>query len=579
MTVSDHVATAAPDFDKPQLDDYIATLNRKKTEWARLPIRQKHDLLRDCLKRLNKQAQAFVDASVRGKRLLPQSPWVGEEWVSGPWAIATALRELMGTLDTLDNGQTPRFKGVRTRLNGQTVVEVFPNNPIMGMLLNGVEAEVWMQPGVQPHNLPQQVGTFYQQTNPEGAVALVLGAGNINSIPAMDALHKLINEGEVVLIKLNPVNDYLEPLMNAIFQPLIERGYLYVTSGGAEVGKYLTTHDGIDTVHITGSARTHDLIVFGPGEEGARRKAENDPLLKKPMTSELGGVGPVIVVPGEWEDEDYRFQAERIVTMKFHNSGFNCVAAQVLILPETWAGSARLLDEIRQVIRELPPRVAYYPGADARQNAVMEAHPDAETFHNDVPRTLVTDLDPDDDAETCFRDEFFAPVLAQTQLPGDDPASFLQNAVAFANDTLDGTLGANVIIHPQTLKAIASEFDQALEDLNYGSIAVNGWNALAYLICQCPWGAARGHTLNDVQSGIGTVHNTYLLDNTQKSIVYAPFYPAPRSVAKGELTLLPKPSWFVTHGKSDKIGRAFAYYTITQNPIHLATIFANALRG
>ena len=56
------------------------------------------------------------------------------------------------------------------------------------------------------------------------------------------------------------------------------------------------------------------------------------------MTSELGGVGPTIVVPGPWTDADIEFQAEHILTMKLHNAGSNCVAAQVLVLPREWAG-------------------------------------------------------------------------------------------------------------------------------------------------------------------------------------------------------------------------------------------------
>ena len=53
------------------------------------------------------------------------------------------------------------------------------------------------------------MAAFYRERGPHGGVALVLGAGNVNSIPPLDALYRLIARGQVVLLKMNPVNDYL----------------------------------------------------------------------------------------------------------------------------------------------------------------------------------------------------------------------------------------------------------------------------------------------------------------------------------------------------------------------------------
>ncbi len=39
----------------------------------------------------------------------------------------------------------------------------------------------------------------------------MLGAGNVASIPPMDALYKMFVDGNVCLVKLNPVNEYLGP--------------------------------------------------------------------------------------------------------------------------------------------------------------------------------------------------------------------------------------------------------------------------------------------------------------------------------------------------------------------------------
>lgn len=42
-----------------------------------------------------------------------------------------------------------------------------------------------------------------------GGVSLVLGAGNQASVVSSDILFKLLHEDEVVIVKTNPVNEYI----------------------------------------------------------------------------------------------------------------------------------------------------------------------------------------------------------------------------------------------------------------------------------------------------------------------------------------------------------------------------------
>ena len=111
-----------------------------------------------------------------------------------------------------------------------------------------------------------------------------------------------------------------------------------------EEGTYLTRHSLVDRIHVTGATSTHDAIVFGTGPDAAARKAADDPVIDTPVTSELGGVGPTIVVGGEWSAADLRYQAEHIISQKLHNHGFNCVACQILVLPESWNQADDLLE-------------------------------------------------------------------------------------------------------------------------------------------------------------------------------------------------------------------------------------------
>src|SRR5262249_55149745 len=151
----------------------------------------------------------------------------------------------------------------------------------------GTTAEIWIEKGK-----PASQGRIYRepQRGP-GKVALVLGAGNVSSIPPMDLLYKLFVENEVVVLKMNPVNAHVGPKLERAFKPLIEDGFLAIVYGGAPVGAHLAEHPQIDTLHVTGSDRTYDAIVWGadPAEQ-KRRKAANDPVNRRPFTAELGCV-------------------------------------------------------------------------------------------------------------------------------------------------------------------------------------------------------------------------------------------------------------------------------------------------
>ncbi len=407
----------------------------------------------------------------------------------------------------------------------------------------------------------------------------MLGAGNVNSIPPLDALYRLIARGQVVLLKMSPVNAYLAGILEEVFEPFVAAGFLRVVGGGAEVGDYLVRHDGIDEVHITGSAATHDAIVWGIGEQAAARRRSGEPLLGKPITSELGGVCPVIVVPGPWSETDLRYQAEHVAAMKLHNGGCNCVAAQVLVLPREWPLRCAFLDEVRRLMRELPPRAAFYPGAADRQRGVAAAHPDAELFTGEVPRTLITGLDAEAAAEHCFSSEAFGEVLAEVELPGNDVPSFLDNATAFCNRHLAGTLGASLVVHPATMREAGPALDRAIAALEYGAVGVNVWAAIAFMLAQATWGAYPGHTLEDIGSGIGVVRNSFLFDRPQKTVVRGPFYPFPRSWMHGDPSMLPKPPWFVTNRTAHVTARRVAAFAADPGWRHVPGIFASALRG
>src|SRR5205085_291310 len=90
-------------------------------------------------------------------------------------------------------------------------------------------------------------------------------------------------------------------------------------------------------VHITGSDRTHDFMVWGPpGPEREARKKRNDPVLKKTITSELGNISPVIVVPGPYSEAELGYQGANVAGMVINNASFNCNSAKLLVTQKSW---------------------------------------------------------------------------------------------------------------------------------------------------------------------------------------------------------------------------------------------------
>ena len=204
------------------------------------------------------------------------------------------------------------------------------------LLLSGIRAEVWMQKSVNENNFNEHIAQVYKSKTQNGSISLVLGAGNVASIPPLDVLDRLFAHLSVSILKMHPVNVYLKDIFETIFEDFISSGYVQIVSGGADVGKYLCNHEVIDHIHITGGAKTYDSIVFGADEEGNERKKRGEKQITKSSTAELGCVTPIIVVPGHWSKADIKYQAENIATQKLHNASFNCIAGQVLVFPESW---------------------------------------------------------------------------------------------------------------------------------------------------------------------------------------------------------------------------------------------------
>lgn len=531
----------------------------------RVTIDDRVRLCRQCLEGVVAVANDWAVRAADSKGCSGNPQVLAEDILSGPTVVARQLQMMIQTLTSIAAGNTPRLPGKARRLaNGQLAVPVFPTSGYFDSLtFFGLRGCVRLQQGENERH-----GPLLERVR-EGVLAgtsAVLGAGNVSSIPATDTLNRIMFEGRRVVLKMNPVNEYLAPLFQRAFAPLTQANLLRIITGGADVGKQLIHHEDVDDVHVTGSTATHDAIVWGsdPAEQVSRKLA-NDPLLQKPVTSELGNVTPWIMVPGKYSAKQLRSQAQHVAASITNNASFNCLATKAIITWNKWEQREEFLKLVQHFLDQTPLRPAYYPGAADRYRRFSgsEVAPDDR---NCLPWTLLANQHYEERPD-LFREESFVCVCAETTLTAPTPAMFLENATDFVNDQMTGTLCASVTMPTGFRRPHAFVVERSLERLRYGSVCVNQWSGLAYGLISPPWGAYPGATLQNIESGIGSVHNTYLLDRVEKTVL------------EGPLINFPKPIWFPAHGNSVKVATHLLNLYHRPSVLRLPALFAAALRG
>lgn len=557
------------------MDRAVGELRANAREFARLSPARKRELLLELVGPLQAVAEGWVEAGCRAKGIAHDTATGGEEWLAGPSATMRNVRLLAESLASIAaTGKPPFGRGAHTRGDGRVEVAVMPTSGLEGVMFSGFSGRVLLQPGVDEKTGRERQASFYAKQDPEGGVSLILGAGNVSSIPPMDALYKMFVDGNVCLIKMNPVNEWVGPFLEKALAPLVDKGYLRIVYGGGEEGAYLCQHAGIDDIHITGSDKTHDLIVWGPpGAERDRRIAANDPLLKKTITSELGNVSPVAIVPANYSQAELWFQARNVATMVVNNGSFNCNAGKILILSKGWAQREEFMRLVAKALASVPPRKAYYPGARQRYEDLLAGRDRVEKFGTpdaeSLAWALIRDVDSSKKDERLFYVEPFCGLLSETTLAPSDPVAFLEETTRFCNDRLWGTLNATLIVHPTLEKdaGFAAALDKAILALRYGTVAINHWPAIGYGFVSTPWGGHPSATLKDIQSGVGWVHNTYMLEEIEKCIV------------RGPLVAAPKPAWFFDNERTHLLGRKMVGFEASPSVLKVPGIAITALQG
>ncbi len=512
------------------------------TESTAIVLAQRIGWLRQMRRDTYAVAQEWVGLSCTAKQIDSKGAIAAEEWLAGPMSVLRHLGLLQKTLEHLLKTDSPLLNDDELeRRSDSWVANVFPRGWVDPLLFSGYRAEIRFLKKESPSSIRDNMARSYFEDNGEWVgCCVVLGAGNVSSIGLQDVLNKVFCENYKCVLKLNPVNDYLGEIYEQAFRVLIDAKVLEIVHGGAEVGARLVHDVATTAVHITGSSRVHDAIVHG------------DPPLDKPITSELGCVTPIMIVPGKWSQRQLRYQAVNVASMLVNNASFNCNAAKVLVTAKGWPQRKVFLDALRCVLAKTETRFAYYPGAEQRHADFCAVYPDAVVSSDSVPQghlpwVLASGLDANVATQIAFTDEAWCGVLAEVPLAVETPADFLSSAPEFCNQHLFGNLSCGIIIDAATRRSVSDAYEHAIDQLRYGAVAVNAWPAVVYALGVTPWGAYPENTLGAISSGLGFVHNTRMFDGIEKCVLEAPF----RSMIY--------PPWMVDHQRPLAVAKAFTW--------------------
>ena len=537
------------------VDRNISTLRLNSQAFSKIENILLSDMFDECIQNIKSIAYFWATIGADNKGI-KGTVAEGEEWLGGPFASTIALQYY---IDFLRNNTV-----ITEDLINDNKIHIFPNKPIEKLLFPFITADMHFSKNMSKSDIINSRG-FGTRLGFKNGISLILGAGNVSSIPLLDTIYDMVVNRHCILLKLNPVNEYLKPVFEKVFENFISRGFMVVTTGDINVSSYMTAHSGITNMHLTGSDKTYENIVYGSTiNEKDKGKKTLSKKNKKPFTTELGNVTPFIIHPGKWSTSEIKYQARKIVTAKLNNNGFNCIAAQVIVLPKNWKQSQQLVEAIKKQLATEKDRLAYYPNS----TETLKRLKSNKTIFQENDLTCATphltkDLELNDYYE---KNEVWSSTLFFKYLEHDNDLDYVNKAISYVNQDVWGNLGVAVLIKKHDSKKVKDITKNYVDNLKYGTIAINEWPALGFIIPTMPWGGYPGNKDSDIQSGQGYVHNAYFFESPLKGVLYSKF----------KLPIV-DPVWFTSNKKGSKVFKYLTYYQIENSKKNLIKLIFSAL--
>jgi len=234
-------------------------------------------------------------------------------------------------------------------------------------------------------------------------ITLVIGPWNYPFMLSLIPLISSLAAGNTVILKPSELTTHSSAAMAEIINSNFPRELLHVVEGGVEEATELLEQK-FDKIFFTGSTQVGKIVMRAAAEQ------------LTPVTLELGGKNPVIVMP----DCSMKRTAQRIAWGKLHNNGQACVSPDHLyvhesIKDELIAEIGRQMDLITasdpkqspllprmvnernfdRVLKLIDPKKVFKGGANDRSECYIEP-------------TILDGVTPED---AIMQEEIFGPVL------------------------------------------------------------------------------------------------------------------------------------------------------------------------
>jgi aldehyde dehydrogenase (NAD+) len=242
------------------------------------------------------------------------------------------------------------------------------------------------------------------RTNPVPyGVILVIGPWNYPFMLSLVPLISALAAGNTVVLKPSEVTSFSSAAMAELINSNFPGELIHVVEGGVEETTELLKLK-FDKIFFTGSTHVGRIVMRAAAEQ------------LTPVTLELGGKNPVIVMP----DCNLKRTAQRIAWGKLHNNGQSCVSPDHLYVHESIKD--QLIQEIRKQMSRITnsdpkgspllPRMVNEKNFD-RVMALIDPSKVVVGGSNDrsecyIEPTIMDEVSPDD---PVMQEEIFGPLL------------------------------------------------------------------------------------------------------------------------------------------------------------------------
>lgn len=176
-------------------------------------------------------------------------------------------------------------------------------------------------------------------------VTLIIGPWNYPYMLSLIPMISSLAAGNTVILKPSEITAHSSAALAELINSNFPKELVFVQEGGVEVSTELLKQK-FDKIFFTGSTKVGKIVMKAAAEQ------------LTPVTLELGGKNPVIVMP----DCHLKRSAQRIAWGKLHNNGNACVSPDHLYVHED------IKDEFVQEVKRYMTRIT---GSDPRQSPIL----------------------------------------------------------------------------------------------------------------------------------------------------------------------------------------------------------------